>query len=180
MTTHRIKQSAPLIQTRADAERLLGEIAKLTLERNSMTIEMDHQLTVTRETFEPDISACKKQIEEKTALLESWAAGNPAEFAGKKSIDMLHGTFGYRTGNKQLKPVMRKTWAKILETIKTLGFGGYIRNKEEVNKEAILSDAAQDLLTPDALKAIGVAVVQDEAFFVEPNLSALTNRQEAA
>jgi len=47
---------------------------------------------------------------------------------------MMHGTFGYRTGNPKLQPLLRKTWAKILETLKTLGFGGYVRTKEEVNK----------------------------------------------
>jgi phage host-nuclease inhibitor protein Gam len=172
--------TAPLINSRTKAEEVLGDIAILTIGRNFGILEMDEKLTAIREQYEPHISDFKKKIEEKTALLESWAAANPEEFGKKKSIEMLHGVFGYRTGTPKLQPVLRKTWAKILETIKILGFGGYVRSKEEVNKEAILSDAAQGLLTPESLKSIGVSVVQDEAFFVEPNLQPLANRQEAA
>lgn len=178
--TNRVRMTAPLVKTREQAEQILGDIAALTLDRNAQTIEMDRQLTGIREHFERPIADLKERIAEKTALLESWAANHPEEFGAKKSIDMMHGTFGYRTGNPKLQPLLRKTWAKILETLKTLGFGGYVRTKEEVNKEALLSDASQGVITPADLKAIGIAVVQDEAFFVEPNLEPLTNRQEAA
>jgi hypothetical protein len=42
--------SAPLIATRADAEQLLGEIANLTIDRNSMNLAMDTELTASRVT----------------------------------------------------------------------------------------------------------------------------------
>jgi hypothetical protein len=48
--TNRLRMTAPLVNSRAKAEQLLGEIATLTLERNSMTIAMDTELTSIRET----------------------------------------------------------------------------------------------------------------------------------
>ena len=177
--TNRIKITQPL--TRNRAEELLGEIAVLTLERNERKIEMDRRLTAVREEFEAPLSSLGKQIEEKTTLLEAWAAANPDDFPkNRKSIEMTHGTIGYRLGTPKLKTLMRKTWDQILELIRANDWTQFIRTKEEVNKDAILAEYGQDRLSDQQLKHIGVQVVQDESFFVEPKLEDLKNKTTVA
>ena len=169
--------------TRARAEEILGEIATLKLERNQQTNEMDRDLTAIRERYETSFEALDKQINEKVALLETWAAANPDEFPkNRKSIEMIHGLIGYRTGTPKLKTLLRWTRAKVLEHLQDNEGNEYIRTKEEVDKDAILSDYAQKILNEERLKKIGVQVVQDETFFVEPKLQEIDNRstKEAA
>lgn len=50
------------------------------------------------------------------------------------------------------------------------------RTKEEINKQAIISD--RENFTADQLRAVGLRVVQEEAFFVDPKLQELENRQQ--
>src|SRR6516225_6613408 len=95
---NRIKLPTIIID-RARAETLLGEIAALKLQERSRRAEMDRRLLTVRAQYDEPLAAMAKQIEEKTAMLERWAAENPSEFPkGRKSIAMLHGTVGYRTG----------------------------------------------------------------------------------
>lgn len=183
MTQNRIKLTRPLVDTRAKAEEILGEIAVLTLERNGATIQMDRELTAVRENYDAPIAAYGKQIAEKTALLEGWASANPEEFPkDRKSIDMVHGTVGFRTGTPKLKTLFRKTWEAVKETLKAFGLIQFVRGKEEVDKEKIIAAYQAKEIGDNDLKKVGVAVVQDETFFVEPKLEELTSRttQEAA
>jgi len=183
MSANRIRLARPLIATRAQAEATLGEIALLTIERNEQKLAMDRGITAIREAYETPISTLGKAIEEKTALLETWASANPDEFPpGRKSVEMVQGVIGYRTGMPKLKTLLRWTWAKVLDAIKAAGITEFVRVKEEVDKEAILSAFAQERVTSADLKHFGVEVAQDEAFFVEPRLEALENRvtKEAA
>jgi len=183
--TKRIKFTQPI--TRERAEALLGEVATLTLERNSLQTEMDVRITDVRTDYEGRMSELKTGIEEKVALLEAWAGANPDQFPkDRKSLEFVHGKLGYRTGTPKLKTILRKTWDRVLETLKAFPAGelvrSYVRTKEEVNKELIISDYSQGQLDFETLRKIGVEVVQEESFFVEPKLEELENRvtQEAA
>ena len=168
---------------RPRAEELAGEIALLSLEKTTQITSMDRAITAVRERYEISLQTIDKVILEKTSLLETWAAANPDEFPkNRKSIDLVHAVVGYRTGMPKLKTLLRWTWAKVLEALQTSGESGYIRTKEDVDKEKILSDFAQNQLTAADLKVHGMLVVQDETFFVEPKLQEIDNRsvKEAA
>lgn len=172
MSKNRIKLPTTIL-TRAHAEELLGEIATLTIEQRAQKNELDRELTAAREKYEAPLGALTKQIEERTVILESWASANPGEFPKqRKSIELLHGTLGYRTGTPKLKTLPKWTWDRVLEKLRELGKPvlGFIRTKEEVNKEAILNAVAEGHLLDREERNFGVAVVQDEAFFVEPKL----------
>lgn len=174
MSKNRIKLPTTIL-TRARAEEILGEIATLTIERRAQQNELDRELTFAREKYEEPLSALVKQIEEKTALLESWASANPGEFPKqRKSIELLHGTIGFRTGTPKLKTLAKWTWDRVLEKLKQLGkpVADFIRTKEEVNKEAIITAVTTGTMLVGEERQWGCAVVQDEAFFVEPKLEA--------
>ena len=169
--------------TRARAEQIAGEIAMLQLNRNQQTLEMDRQITQIREMYETGFDAVDKEIQDKTALLETWAAANPDEFPkNRKSIDMVHAVIGYRTGMPKLKTLIKWTWAKVLDAILAEKLDKYTTVKIAVDKDAIISEHNQLLITNATLKPLGLEVVQDETFFVEPKLQEIDNRstKEAA
>jgi len=123
MTT-RIKLPHTLL-TRARAEELLGEIAALKLEERHQQNALDALLTEARASFEAPLTALGKEIEDKTVLLESWAAANPDEFPkGRKSIEMHHGTLGYRTGTPKL--TLWREWTDDLFVNRTQPVGSYL------------------------------------------------------
>lgn len=171
---NRIRIESPIIDTRAKAEALLGEVATLTIERNRQKNELDGILTTAREQFEGGIGAVQKQIDEKAALLEVWASSHPEEFPkDRKSLALLHGVIGFRTGTPKLGLITRKwTWETVLEAVGRI-LPNFVRNKPEVDREAII--AQRDELA-EFLPMVGLKVTQAESFFIEPNLESVENR----
>jgi phage host-nuclease inhibitor protein Gam len=166
MTTNRIRLTKTVVASRADAETLLGEIAAETASLNALKAALDSEVTAVRQKFEGQIDSAAKQLEQKSGLLQQWAESAPEEFDGKKSIDFLHGRIGFRTGNPALKTLSGWTFKRVLEVIERT----FVRTKEELDKEAILSAHARAELDDKSLRAVGLRVVQEEAFFVEPKL----------
>lgn len=177
---NRIKLKTPVIKSRAEMEALVREIAELTLARNKEQIELDEAITAIKERYEVTLGNYGKALEEKTECARAWAEANPSEFNGLKSLDLTHGVVGWRIGNPQLKPLTGWTWDRVLEKLKSLvminsSFADFIRLKEEVNKQQIL--AGRDNLMDADLRNMGVRVVQEESFYVEPKITEPQNRQ---
>lgn len=164
MSKRRIKQTGPAIQTRQQMERVVADICELTIYRDAQTAAMDQRLMEIRTEYELTLSRCQEELDSKMALAQAWAESNPAEFGANKSIDMVHGKIGFRTGMPQLKTIPGWTWDRVKDALKTGNFG-YIRTKEEVDKAQILADRE---IIGDAMRTIGCRVVQDEPFFVDP------------
>ena len=167
------------VETRGDAETEMAAVAKLTLERNAIQNMLDDEIVAAREKYAGTLCDIADFIAAKSERLREWAELNPAEFPkGKKSLALSHGTIGFRTGTPKLKTIGRKTWAAVLAAIKSFGFQEWVRTEESVNKEQIIADArdARSDYLSDKLRNVGVAVVQDETFFIEPKLEELTNR----
>lgn len=165
MKTTRLKQSAPAIKTREEMEALVGEIAALTLEQRELRAEMDGRIMDVRAEYEAQLVGIDELCKAKLALAQDWAEAHPEEFGKRKSIEMVHGLVGWRTGTPKLRTLAGWTWDKVREALRAVA-PAYIRTVEEVNREAIIAN--RETLGAAALKAIGVRVVQDESFFVVP------------
>lgn len=175
--------NAPAIKSRAQAEETLRAVAELTLSRNQAMLDMDQEITSIRERYEQAIGDANKSLEEKTELVRAWADANPSEFNGLKSLEFVHGVIGWRTGQPTLKTLSGWTWDRVLEKMKTLSdtsriaWDLFIRTKEEINKQAIISE--RDTIGTEELRKAGLRVIQDEAFFIEPKLTELETKQAA-
>jgi phage host-nuclease inhibitor protein Gam len=168
--TKRIRLTRPVVATRAAAETMLGEIAAASARHAGLVAELEAELTQARQSYEGEIDALARDIELKTGLLQQWAESSPEEFQeGKKSVDMLHGRVGFRTGTPKFKTLAGWTFERVKDACKTDGLGeNYVRIKESLDKEALLGAFASGALTDAQLRAVGCRVVQDESFFVEP------------
>jgi phage host-nuclease inhibitor protein Gam len=166
MTTKRVKQTVDGIETREEMELLVEKITRATITRDGLMAEMDEGLTDIRARFEPQITAYGQEIGAAMKQAQQWALAHPEEFGDRKSIEMVHGLVGFRTGTPKLKLLSGWTWEKVLEFISVNQLMDLIRTKKEVDRELILAN--RDCIKPETLKQIGIKVVQDEAFFVEP------------
>jgi phage host-nuclease inhibitor protein Gam len=169
MKTNRIKHTQPVIRTREAMESLIGEIAALKNQQRLLTAAMDEQIQAVRGQYEAQLAAQNEALDQKMTLARLWSEANPQEFGTARSIETVHGVVGWRTGQPALKTLPGWTFDRVLQTLKAVCAAGYIRVKEEVHKQNLLAD--REALGPEKLRELGLRVVQEETFFVEPKLT---------
>ncbi len=171
MTKTRIKIALPTIATRSEAEAVMNELALAANNRRKLISRLDAVLLAAQEKEAPGIAACDAVIKAQSDALRAWAEANPAEFGKKKSIEFFAGTLGFRTSTPKLALLSRAwNWDKVLATLKASPlYQKFIRTKEEVDKESILAEAAAHPCFDAGY--MGLKVVQDESFYVEPALT---------
>ena len=177
MTKQRIKITPPTITTRDEAEAALNELAEKVNEKRAIAAEMDAQLLSVKDEYQPDLTKCDEAINLKAKQLEAWAIAHPEIFPkNRKSVDMVAGTIGFRKDTPSLVLLNRTvSWAKVLAVLTKARWRKFIRTKMEVDKDAILARAGT-LEKPTkfqrtTLPGLGLKIVQEEKFFVEPNLT---------
>ena len=169
MKTNRIKHIRPVIASREGMESVLGEITVIRNRQRQLATVMDAQIQAVRERYEAEFAVATEALDRKVEDIRAWAEANPGEFGAVRSIETMHGTVGWRTGQPALKTAGGWTFERVLQALKDTGATGYIRVKEEVNKQQLLSN--RETLGAEKLREIGLRVVQEETFFVEPNLT---------
>ena len=110
-----------------------------------------------------------------TTSLKNWAARHPEAFPKDcKTLALQSGKLFFRTSPPKLAPLGRSfTWEKITALVRT-ALPAFLRTKEEVDREGLLSMAAQadDKAAWSAqLRNVGLRIVQEETFNVEPDLT---------
>ena len=178
----RIKTAATVsIITRDECETLVGQITELTIKKQQLVSEMDEQISTIRSRYETTLGNLDARIEEMTNRCRDWACANTAEFGSKKSIAFTQGVLGFRTGTPKLKTLVGFTFARVLDSLRSVKWGAaYIRIKEEVDKEKLIADYGSMTLESSELREIGVKVDQDETFFVDPAITETEPRQVVA
>lgn len=151
----------PSLESLDDVDATLARIAgfkrHIALVEASMNEEMDAiKLRAAREC-EPvrqDIAALEQ------AVLRYAEAHKADLFTSRKSLALTFGVIGYRASTK-LKTLTKWTWERVLQTLRDRDMRGFIRVKEEVDKEALKG------LAPDDLATLGVKAVAEDVFFYE-------------
>lgn len=167
--TTRQKKKVVANVTLPDAEEAFAAYNYATAYLQKMEARINDEITRIREHHAPEINRLQAQRDDCFEVLEVYASEHPELFDKKKSVDWTHGTFGYRTGTPKLKTRKGFTWSSVLHLVQNM-LPNYIRTVQELNKEAILAD--REKLQPE-LPKVGMEVVQDESFYVQPALQAL-------
>jgi len=174
----RIKTTAPTLKTREEMEALVGDIARLKTFQQQTTAMMDQRITEVRAEYEQQLSDAERDLAPMVEAVRQWAEANPEAFGKHKSLDLLHGVIGWRVGMPTLKTLSGWTWDRVLEKLKSTYPGlTFIRTKEEVDKASIL--AQRETLLDGDLRQMGVRVVQEETFFIEPKLTEVETKLAA-
>ena len=152
----RIKPPVKKIESLQDANLVLKEIGLLESELDAIDSAAHRRIADIKSEAAMEGEGKRKRIAELSGLLGAFAEYNRDElFKDKKSVQVSFGIFGYR---KSTSISVKKT---TLELLRKLGLDGYIRVKEEPDKEAMAN------LTDEALaQADAVRKVKDD-FFLE-------------
>jgi len=177
MTKNRIKIEEDVILTRDEAEKVLNELARYSNDKRIIVSDMDEKLLAIKDEYQPLIIMLDSQISGLTRRLETWANMNSEIFPkDKKSLKMMAGTIGYRFDTPSIHTINRSvTWAKVLAELVKKRWRKFVRVKMEVDKDAILKRCGT-LKKPtkfqsEILPTLGLKLVQEEKFYVEPNLT---------
>ncbi len=143
----------------AEAIRALGDAQR---ELTRVETEINDQIAAITAGRKGEIEAIKTRIETLTGGIQTWCEAHRAELlsGGGKEANLITGLVKWR---QRPPSVSIRSVDKVLETLRSLGLGRFIRSKEEPNKEAMLAD-------PKAVSGIaGITIVTGiEDFVIEP------------
>ena len=169
--------------TRENADEAFARYAKSDAQIQKINAEIELQCAKLREKWADKLATLSAEKDSAFDVLQSFATENQAElFVKKKSLDMAHGTIGFRTGTPKLKTLKGFTWASALQLAKKFLPMTYIRQSEEIAKDRLLADREleevvvydtptgdpREVTMREAMAVCGIQVVQDETFYVEP------------
>ncbi len=165
-TTTRTKKVVVSNVSRQQAEDAFARYNDTTSRLQELEAKMNKEVTAIRENYDKPVGDLQDESARLFEIMQVYASEHPELFEKKKSVEWTHGLFGYRTGTPKLKTKKGFTWPSVLSVLKAL-WPGYVRTAEEVNKELLLADREK---LADEMPKMGVEVVQDETFFIQPNL----------
>lgn len=157
--------------SREQAEQAFAEFAGADAQVQNLTSKMDLEMTKIREKYADRLAELNASKEKSFEIIQAYAVEHKDElFTKKKSVESAHGTFGFRTGTPKLKNLKGFTWAAVTNLAKQF-LPAYIRTTEELDKQSLLADRDKEEVA-GKFGQIGVQVVQDETFYVEPKKEA--------
>lgn len=163
-TKKQLAQIAARNYTREEAEAAMRDLCIASCKIDAKTAKMNESLARIRAEFDADISSLSETAELLRSKIQSWADKNPGEFARKKSVDMVHGTCGYRFTPPAVRTLRGVTWEKAVALVESIR-PDFIRVKKEADKEALL--AAREVFTEQDYTQLGLRIDSAEKFFVD-------------
>lgn len=154
--------AAWVAQSKADVESGIRKIGRAQRAMQHIEAEMNDELAKIKERHEKQAEPHRLEIDRLQKGVQAWCESNRAQLTNNEKVK----TAGFNTGNVswRVRPPscgIRGAEA-VIDALKRLGLGRFIRSKEEINKEAILNE-------PDAVKGVaGITINQGEDFNIEP------------
>lgn len=150
-----------------EMELAFADYARADARIQKINATMDIEMTRIREKYQDELGKLAETKEKSFDIMQAYALENRDElFSKRKSLETTHGTMGFRTGTPKLKTLKGFTWGAVVNLLKEF-LPGYVRTSEEANKEKLLADRESEEVTA-LFPKVGITVVQDETFFVEP------------
>lgn len=150
-------------QTRDEAAADIRRIGDLQRDHLRKLSAMNDAIADIAAITQPSLDAIAEKIKQLQEGVQSWCEANRDELTNGNKVK----TANFITGEvqwRQRPPSCSVRGAEsVIEALKRLGLGKFVRTKEEVNKEAILNE-------PDAVKGVaGISIVTGvEDFVISP------------
>lgn len=164
----------PVPQSREEAAATVVAIGEINRSIQRLEADMNDELAAIKEAYEATAMPMREAAVEKTEGLKMWAEANRTKLTGgdkTKTVDLGTGVLRWR----QRPPAVRiSKMQDVMERLRTLGLGRFLREKVEIDKEAMLKE-------PDVARTIaGVSIGSaGEDFIIEPYEAALSAEAQA-
>jgi phage host-nuclease inhibitor protein Gam len=154
-----------------EVNKKLSELKLASAKMSKLESELNLKRTELENKYTPELSKYKEQKLLIESDLELYAQENKNLFEGKRSVEMLHGSIGFRQSTK-LSTLKGFKWHDVVERIKAIGGKfkkDYLRIKEEIAKDELKSDLVNGNLSDADARKICVELEQSDNFFIELN-----------
>lgn len=154
--------------TSAQSEQAFTDFATADARIAKINADMDVQITKIRDKYAEELEKLKVDRDAAFDVMQIYATENrDILFAKKKSVETVHGTYGFRLGTPKVEKLKGFTWDACAKLAKAF-LPDYVRTTEELAKDKLLADykdmAAE---TTNKLPDIGIKITQSETFYVE-------------
>ena len=154
--------AAWVAQSRADVETGIKKIGVAQRKLQRIEADMNDELAKIKERYENQGKPLREEIDRFQKGVQAWCEANRDQLTngGKtKTAAFTTGEVNWRT---RPPSVSIRGAEAVMDALKRLGLGRFIRSKEEINKEAILNE-------PEAVQGVaGIGISQGEDFNIEP------------
>ena len=150
-------------QSKQDAARRIGTVGELRRQLLVIETEQSTAIAKIKEQAEAKAAQIKEQLAQEEPAVQAWCEANREKLTlsgKKKSFDFGSGIVRWRTR----PPAVRlRGIADVIERLRSLGFAEFLRQKTEVDKDAVLKN-------PEKASAIaGITIISGvEDFVIEP------------
>lgn len=162
----RVKKTVLTNISESQMNEALTAYAKADASIVKINADLDVMFTKLRDEKADELAKLEAEKSEAFDLVQAYALENKeTQFSKKKSVELTHGTIGFRMGTpkiKTLKGFTQKAVAKLLEKLAP----EYVRKTIELDKEKLIADRDKEGMAAK-MKDYGVEVVQDESFYIE-------------
>ena len=160
------------IETREELERAMGDWARADLALRSARVEKERAIQAARERYEQVEPALKAAAEAAFRQLELWARLHPEQFRDRKSLELVQGTIGFRTGMPRVSAPRGMDEDRLCEALANHGFAAVVRTARELDRQEVIrfagSEKESERHFAERLAAeFGIRVRQGERFYAE-------------
>jgi len=156
---------APDITTATEFAAVLDTIAQDQLAREQALLDMESEINIVRERYEPVTRTLGDRISSAVLRAEKFATVNRESLFGKlKSASTALTLYGFRLGQPTLKLLNKKwSWETVIAALKANDLAQFVVTKETPDKDGMKAQ-----LSDEQLACVGTRIDQVESFFVEP------------
>lgn len=164
-TRQRLKAVAQqwVAQSQDDVASTIRQIGDVNREIARLTADMNDEIAAITQRYQTLITPKQDRLLSMQKGVQTWCEANRDSLTNGGKVK----SYGFITGHIQWRTrppscTVRGTEA-VIDTLKRLGLGRFVRTKEEINKDAILNE-------PEAIAGVaGLSVVTGvEDFVIEP------------
>jgi phage host-nuclease inhibitor protein Gam len=143
MATTKTKKTAAVYvcQSKDEAMAAIKELGDAQRELTRLETEINDLVAEITNARKDEVNALSERVDTLTNGIHLWCEANRAALCGAKgkTANMITGEVAWR---QRPPSVTVRSVDKVIETLKKLGLSRFLREKTEVNKEAILAESA--------------------------------------
>lgn len=168
-----VRKKAYPVHSYEEADLVLQQVAVLKSQVDKAFASYNEREQERRARLTAEVSPLQERIAEMEEGLLRFASDRRDDFDKKKSRDLNHGIIGFRMNPPSIKALKGITLEAALKLVKASKHAWrFVRQKEEINREEILTALAAKEISEDDLTPLGLYKDQVEEFYYDLKLAA--------
>lgn len=159
------------IQDYESVDKALKRLCELEVKITHIEGEVTLACNKIKEEYKPQVESLNNEANFIRAEIESFCESHKADFADKRSKELVFGIIGYRLSKSVSLPRVKSKVESLIAAIKSFGLRDCLIYEEKPNKEALAE------LDEGSLVKLGLKRVVKDNFRIEPKIEALNTNK---